>query len=140
MQKTYKVNGLSDLDNVAKDILLQCKNDRVFALEGEMGAGKTTFTRALCNALNCEDEICSPTFAIVNVYFSEKAGEVYHFDFYRLNTVAEAQEIGTEEYFYSGCYCFLEWSERVVDILPESYVTIKIDVVGENQRLIMVSS
>ena len=70
MQKTYRVNGLSDLDNVAKDILLQFKNDRVFALEGEMGAGKTTFTRALCKALNCEDEICSPTFAIVNVYFS----------------------------------------------------------------------
>ena len=74
------------------------------------------------------------------VYFFLLLGEVFHFDFYRLNTVAEAQEIGTEEYFYSGCYCFLEWSERIVDILPERYVTIKIEVVDENQRLITVNS
>ncbi len=140
MQKIYKVNDLSELDAVAKEILSEYSEDRIFALEGVMGAGKTTFARSLCGQLGCENEVCSPTFAIVNVYFSEKEGEIYHFDFYRLNSVAEALEIGTEEYFYSGNYCFLEWSERVLDILPESYVTIKIEVVDENQRLITVNS
>ena len=76
----------------------------------------------------------------MNVYLSPKVGEIYHFDFYRLEDVSEAVQIGTEEYFYSGSYCFLEWSERVLPLLPEDVITIKIDVVSENERLISVSS
>ena len=107
---------------------------------GPTGNGKTTFAKSLCKALDCKDNVCSPTFAIVNVYLSPKVGEIYHFDFYRLEDVSEAVQIGTEEYFYSGSYCFLEWSERVLPLLPEDVITIKIDVVSENERLISVSS
>ncbi len=140
MEKVYRVKDLSQLDEVAKDVLSVFSSGRVFALEGQMGAGKTTFTKSLCKALDCKDNVCSPTFAIVNVYLSPKAGEIYHFDFYRLEDVSEAVQIGTEEYFYSGSYCFLEWSERVLPLLPEDVITIKIDVVSENERLISVSS
>lgn len=140
MEKVYGVKDLSQLDEVAKDVLSVFSSGRVFALEGQMGAGKTTFTKSLCKALDCKDNVCSPTFAIVNVYLSPKAGEIYHFDFYRLEDVSEAVQIGTEEYFYSGSYCFLEWSERVLPLLPEDVITIKIDVVSENERLISVSS
>lgn len=140
MEKVYRVKDLSQLDEVAKDVLSVFSSGRVFALKGQMGAGKTTFTKSLCKALDCKDNVCSPTFAIVNVYLSPKAGEIYHFDFYRLEDVSEAVQIGTEEYFYSGSYCFLEWSERVLPLLPEDVITIKIDVVSENERLISVSS
>ena len=140
MEKVYRVKDLSQLDEVAKDVLSVFSSGRVFALEGQMGAGKTTFTKSLCKALDCKDNVCSPTFAIVNVYLSPKAGEIYHFDFYRLEDVSEAVQIGTEEYFYSGSYCFLEWSERVLPLLPGDVITIKIDVVSENERLISVSS
>ena len=140
MEKVYRVKDLSQLDEVAKDVLSVFSSGRVFALEGQMGAGKTTFAKSLCKALDCKDNVCSPTFAIVNVYLSPKAGEIYHFDFYRLEDVSEAVQIGTEEYFYSGSYCFLEWSERVLPLLPEGVITIKIDVVSENERLISVSS
>ena len=140
MEKVYRVKDLSQLDEVAKDVLSVFSSCRVFALEGQMGAGKTTFTKSLCKALDCKDNVCSPTFAIVNVYLSPKVGEIYHFDFYRLEDVSEAVQIGTEEYFYSGSYCFLEWSERVLPLLPEDVITIKIDVVSENERLISVSS
>ncbi|MDD6614076.1 MAG: tRNA (adenosine(37)-N6)-threonylcarbamoyltransferase complex ATPase subunit type 1 TsaE [Bacteroidales bacterium] len=140
MEKVYRVKDLSQLDEVAKDVLSVFSSGRVFALEGQMGAGKTTFTKSLCKALDCKDNVCSPTFAIVNVYLSPKVGEIYHFDFYRLEDVSEAVQIGTEEYFYSGSYCFLEWSERVLPLLPEDVITIKIDVVSENERLISVSS
>lgn len=140
MEKVYRVKDLSQLDEIAKDVLSVFSSGRVFALEGQMGAGKTTFTKSLCKALDCKDNVCSPTFAIVNVYLSPKAGEIYHFDFYRLEDVSEAVQIGTEEYFYSGSYCFLEWSERVLPLLPEDVITIKIDVVSENERLISVSS
>ena len=140
MEKVYRVKDLSQLDEVANDLLSVFSSGRVFALEGQMGAGKTTFAKSLCKALDCKDNVCSPTFAIVNVYLSPKAGEIYHFDFYRLEDVSEAVQIGTEEYFYSGSYCFLEWSERVLPLLPEDVITIKIDVVSENERLISVSS
>lgn len=140
MEKVYRVKDLSQLDEVAKEVLSVFSSGRVFALEGQMGAGKTTFAKSLCKALDCKDNVCSPTFAIVNVYLSPQVGEIYHFDFYRLEDVSEAVQIGTEEYFYSGSYCFLEWSERVLPLLPEDVITIKIDVVSENERLISVSS
>lgn len=134
MEKLYRVESLSELDAVAKDILQLCGKERVFALEGKMGAGKTTFTKALCKALGCEDNICSPTFAIVNAYFSESEGEIYHFDFYRIDSIREAEEIGVEEYLYSGSYCFMEWSERVKEILPEHYARIEIETKSGKAR------
>ncbi len=139
MNKTYTVTSLQMLPQVAKDILSVCKDERVFALDGKMGAGKTTLTKAFCEALGCEDNVCSPTFAIVNAYYSDKVGDVFHFDFYRLDNVREAEEIGAEEYLYSGSYCFMEWSERIKDLLPETYVRIEIDILGENERKISIN-
>ncbi len=138
MEKLFDRVRLENLDTVAREILDFCGSERVFALEGAMGAGKTTLAKALCAALGCKDVVSSPTFAIVNVYYSDKAGEVYHFDFYRINSLAEAEEIGTQEYLYSGSYCFMEWSERVEALLPESVARIQIDVLSQNERQIKV--
>ena len=92
-----------------------------------MGVGKTTLIKELCNELGVSDNVCSPTFAIINVYSTAQGGPVYHFDFYRLKNADEAYDIGYEEYFYSGEYCFTEWTEKVEELLPDSYVRVEID-------------
>ena len=102
-------------------------DDRFFAFFGKMGVGKTTLIKELCAELGVEDNVCSPTFAIVNEYSDRDGEPVYHFDFYRLKSVAEAYDIGYEEYFYSGCYCFTEWTEKVEELLPERYVRVDIE-------------
>lgn len=110
------------------DILHATQPHRVFAFEGQMGAGKTTFIKSLCEAMGSIDIVNSPTFAIVNVYDVQQPyqGEVYHFDCYRLKDIHEAMDFGAEEYFYSGNYCFIEWPNIVEPILPEDTVYIKI--------------
>ena len=100
--------------------------ERFFAFFGKMGVGKTTLIKEICAALGVEDVVCSPTFAIVNEYTTAEGEPVYHFDFYRMNSIREAYDIGYEEYFYSGCYCFTEWTEKVEEILPERYVRVEI--------------
>ena len=101
---------------------------RVFAFDGQMGAGKTTFIKSLCEAMGTADVVNSPTFAIVNVYDVEQPyrGEVYHFDCYRLKDIREAIDFGAEEYLYSGNYCFIEWPEMIASLLPDDTVHIKI--------------
>lgn len=121
---------------MAQNLLTTFKDDRFFAFFGKMGVGKTTLIKELCNVLGVEDVVCSPTFAIVNEYsrplntehsiLNAESEPVYHFDFYRLKSVAEAYDIGYEEYFYSGCYCFTEWTEKVEELLPERYVRVEI--------------
>lgn len=101
--------------------------ERFFAFFGKMGVGKTTLIKELCAVLGVKDNVCSPTFAIVNEYSDRDDEPVYHFDFYRLKSVAEAYDIGYEEYFYSGCYCFTEWTEKVEELLPEHYVRVEIE-------------
>ena len=100
------------------------KEERFFAFFGKMGVGKTTLIKEICAALGVEDTVCSPTFAIVNEYSAGDGEPVYHFDFYRLKSIAEAYDIGYEEYFYSGCYCFTEWTEKIEELLPERYVRV----------------
>lgn len=102
-----------------------------------MGAGKTTFINALCEALDVQDHTSSPTFSIVNEYASTH-GPLYHFDFYRLKNETEAFDMGYEEYFYSGNYCFVEWPEKIANLLPPSYVKIKLEVT-ENQNRILTA-
>lgn len=110
-------------------------DDRFFAFFGKMGVGKTTLIKEICAELGVNDNVCSPTFAIVNEY-TDGAGEpVYHFDFYRMKSVAEAYDIGYEEYFYSGFYCFTEWTEKVEELLPERYV--RVDIEEENGNRIL---
>lgn len=112
---------------MAQKLLTSFPEERFFAFFGKMGVGKTTLIKELCNVLGVEDVVCSPTFAIVNEYSTSFDEPVYHFDFYRLKSVAEAYDIGYEEYFYSGCYCFTEWTEKIEELLPEHYVRVEME-------------
>ena len=126
----------------ATDILEKCGDRRVFAFDGKMGAGKTTFIKCLCEAMGTEDVVNSPTFAIVNVYeVEEQKGEngkvkteVYHFDCYRIKDIREAMDFGAEEYLYSRNYCFIEWAEMIEPLLPEDTVWVKIEVEENGER------
>ena len=128
----------------ATDILDKCGDRRVFAFNGNMGAGKTTFIKELCEAMGTEDIVNSPTFAIVNVYEVEakrrlgERQEVYHFDCYRIKDIREAMDMGTEEYLYSGNYCFIEWAEMIDPLLPDDLVTVEIEVMENGDRRLTI--
>ena len=124
---------------VAREFI-SCIGDRtVFAFNGKMGVGKTTFIKAVCEELGVTDVINSPTFAIINEYRSDVTGElIYHFDFYRINNIEEAYNIGTEDYFYSGALCFIEWPEKIESLLPESTVFVTIEEQEDGSRLILL--
>lgn len=135
MNKTVFNYTIKDIDLIAQQILAYASDERIFLFYGEMGAGKTTLIKALCEQLGVEGSVTSPTFSIVNEY-TGKTGRVYHFDFYRLKTQTEALDMGYEEYFYSGDYCFIEWPEKIPDLLPESYISISIDEQLDRSRKI----
>ena len=111
---------------MARNLLQEYGEERFFAFFGKMGVGKTTLIKAMCGELRVEDNVCSPTFAIINEYKTGNGAPVYHFDFYRLKNAEEAYDIGYEEYFYSGEYCFTEWTEKVEELLPEHYVRVEL--------------
>ena len=108
------------------------------AFRGEMGAGKTTLIRAICDALGVTDTVTSPTFAIVNEYRGEGIPPVYHFDFYRIDRIEEAFDFGYEEYFYGGDLCLVEWPEKIESLLPDDAMTVRIEVTGEDSRTIEI--
>lgn len=122
---------------LAAQVLAACQDYRIIALYGDLGVGKTTLTQALCEALGVEDNVKSPTFSIINEYDSP-IGPVYHFDFYRLEEVEEALDIGFEEYLDSGNWCFMEWPERIEPLLPEETVNLWIENTGESSRKITI--
>lgn len=122
-----EIDNIGQLSDVARKLLNTFPEERFFAFFGKMGVGKTTLIKEICAALGVEDTVCSPTFAIVNEYSAGNGEPVYHFDFYRLKSVAEAYDIGYEEYFYSGCYCFTEWTEKIEELLPEYYVRVDLE-------------
>lgn len=125
-----EISNIGQLPEVARNLLSSFPEERFFAFFGKMGVGKTTLIKELCAALGVEDNVCSPTFAIVNEYsrpLNTGSEPIYHFDFYRLKSLAEAYDIGYEEYFYCGCYCFTEWTEKIEELLPEHYVRVDIE-------------
>jgi tRNA threonylcarbamoyladenosine biosynthesis protein TsaE len=129
-------SSLSDLPGIAQQIISHAGHARIFLFYGDMGAGKTTLIKSLCDELGSADVITSPTFSIVNEYAGPN--KIYHFDFYRLKNQHEALDIGCEEYFYSGNYCFIEWPEKTPDLLPDSYVRVSIAALADNSRRVTI--
>ena len=135
--KTIQINNLATIRDAAKEFIAAMDDRTVFAFHGKMGAGKTTFIKAVCEELGVEDVINSPTFAIINEYRSEKTGElIYHFDFYRINKLSEAEDIGTEDYFFSGALCFIEWPEKIEELLPGDVVEVNITENADGTRTV----
>ncbi len=132
---TITFSSVEELPAVARQLLETYPEERFYAFFGKMGAGKTTLIKELCAQLGVEDNVCSPTFAIINEYSSGEGEPVYHFDFYRLKSLDEAYDLGYEEYFYSGCYCFSEWTEKIEPLLPEHYLRVAIDEVDAVRTL-----
>jgi len=124
----------ADFTKAASAVLSAFPQERIFALHGPMGAGKTTLIQAFCRELKVQDLAASPTFALVNEYLIPDNGRVYHFDFYRIDSVEEVYDIGYEDYFFSGHHCFLEWPERIPELLPEIFVYITIADRGDGTR------
>lgn len=121
------INNLESIREAARTFIGQIADHKVFAFYGNMGAGKTTFVKAICEELGVEDVITSPTFAIINEYHSEtRQLTIYHFDFYRIKKLEEVYDMGYEDYFYSGNLCFIEWPELIEDLLPDDAVRVKI--------------
>ena len=132
-----EVENLDTIHQAAREFIRNIGDSTVFAFQGSMGAGKTTFIKAICEELGVLDVINSPTFAIVNEYRSDTTAElIYHFDFYRIKNVSEAVQIGAEDYFYSGALCFIEWPEKIMELLPMDTVFLKIDEQENGCRLI----
>ncbi|MEQ9466351.1 MAG: tRNA (adenosine(37)-N6)-threonylcarbamoyltransferase complex ATPase subunit type 1 TsaE [Ekhidna sp.] len=123
-----------ELHEVARKLLSNFGQIKVWCFDAEMGAGKTTLIKQICKELGVEDEMGSPTFSIVNEYESGRGAEIYHFDFYRLKDIGEAMDIGVEDYLYSGNLCLLEWPEIIAPLLPDEYLQISIKLVGDNTR------
>lgn len=134
------IQSLDDIRTVAKEFIKQIGDNRLFAFYGNMGAGKTTFIKAICEELGIEDVITSPTFAIVNEYElpadSHYGNSVYHFDFYRIKQQEELMDMGFEEYVYSNNLCFMEWPELVEEALPEDVVRIQITANPDGTRTV----
>jgi len=130
MKKIFKVFSEKDLIQVVRIIKKTCAH-RVFAISGELGVGKTTFIKYFCLELGVIDIVSSPTFSIVNEYLTNNNEKIFHFDFYRLDSVKEAMDIGVEMYFNSDNYCFIEWPGLVKELLPQNIVSISINYVDD---------
>jgi len=131
-----QLTDLSALQETARSLLNNFQNERIFAFYGTMGAGKTTFIKALCHELGSSDYVTSPTFALINEYTTAEGSVIYHFDFYRIKKLEEAYDLGYEDYIYSGNYCFIEWPEMIEQLLPEGIVEVRIKEGNKGIRLI----
>lgn len=128
MKTQIVCNKISELSGIARLLIEKYPDQRLFAFYGEMGAGKTTFIQYLCDFLGFEETVSSPTFSLVNVYQTKEDETIYHFDFYRIEKLEEVYDMGYEEYFYSGNYCFLEWPEKISQLLPPDVIEVRIEV------------
>ena len=133
-----EIKSLSDINHIAARFIQAHPADRIFAFYGAMGAGKTTFIKALCEEMQVMDYVTSPTFALINEYKTENNSAIFHFDFYRIKNVSEAYDFGYEDYFYSGDYCFIEWPELVESLLPP--IAVKVNIIEFDNGKIIIES
>ena len=131
-----EINSLSEINHIASMFLKAHPADRIFAFYGSMGAGKTTFIKALCEEMQVLDYVTSPTFSLINEYQMENNDKIFHFDFYRINNLSEAYDFGYEDYFYSNSYCFIEWPELIESLLPSTTVKVYIKEAENGTRII----
>ncbi|MDR3061497.1 MAG: tRNA (adenosine(37)-N6)-threonylcarbamoyltransferase complex ATPase subunit type 1 TsaE [Dysgonamonadaceae bacterium] len=134
---TIQIQNTDAIQHAAREFIAFMGGNTVFAFKGKMGAGKTTFIKAICEEMGVTDVINSPTFAIINEYRSDTTAElIYHFDFYRINSIREAYNIGIDDYFESGALCFIEWPEKIEELLPEDAVFVTIEEQEDGSRLV----
>ena len=142
MATTIQIKSLAEIDQAAREFIAYASasplQSNIFAFFGQMGAGKTTFIKAICRALGVEDDVNSPTFTIVNEYRSGKGFPVYHFDFYRINKLQEAIEIGLYDYLDSGCLCIMEWPENIEELLPDETLKVYFTINPDQSRTLTV--
>lgn len=134
MSEKIIIKGIENIDDAAREFLKRKPVNPIVALYGEMGAGKTTFTKALCRVLGVVDGVNSPTFTLINEYRTKQEETIFHFDFYRIEKLEEAFDIGFEEFIYSGNLCIIEWPEKIEQILPADTLRVKISVLEDGSR------
>ena len=132
------INSINEISAGAKQFIMQIEKNTIFAFTGNMGVGKTTFIKAICEELGVEGTVNSPTFSIVNEYQTKSGKIIYHFDCYRINKIEEAVEIGIQEYLYSGNLCFIEWPENITSLLPDKVINVNIYEKENGERKINI--
>src|ERR1035437_3200230 len=135
---TLEIQSLESINETARQFIDHIGDRTVFAFNGKMGAGKTTFIKAICETMGVKETVNSPTFSIVNEYEASDGRIIYHFDCYRINKIQEALDLGAEEYLYSGNLCFIEWSENIAPILPDSLINVDIEEIENGKRQIII--
>ncbi len=139
MSALIVINSVTEISYAAKQLVQLFGDAKIIAFSGAMAAGKTTLIKAICEELGVKETISSPTFSLVNEYHTSSGQTIYHFDFYRINSINEAYDIGYEDYFYSGNYCFIEWPEKITELLPPDNLKVNITVNNE-QRVIEIGN
>lgn len=134
-----KYRHINEVKDIAEKILKTHSTSKIFAFYGEMGVGKTTLIKSICEVLGVAETVKSPTFSIVNEYKNHYENLIYHFDFYRIKNEQEAYDLGYEDYFYSGHYCFIEWPEKIQSLLPEHFIKIEIKLTNQNRTILIES-
>lgn len=135
----YIAKSAKEMEEVAQSLIKHMRESRIFVFNGRLGAGKTTLIQAMCRILGYNNEVTSPTFALINIYPTDVNGLLYHMDLYRIESEEEALDLGIEEYLYDGSYCFIEWPDKIIDIIAEKYYIVDIDVSINQDRIIDVS-
>lgn len=138
--KIIKIENLQNYPDAAKEFIEAMDGRRIFAFYGNMGTGKTTLIKSICEAMGVEDAINSPTFAIVNEYEDKEGETIFHFDFYRIKSLAEVYNMGYEEYLYSDAYCFIEWPELIEELLPEETTKVYINEESDGTRTVTITN
>ena len=138
--QTLEISSLDTIHQTAQKFIDLMGKNTVFAFNGTMGAGKTTFIKAICDVMGVQETVNSPTFSIVNEYEARDGKIIYHFDCYRINKIQEALDLGAEEYLYSGNLCFIEWAENIASLLPDLLVNVNIEEANDGKRLIVIKA